>query len=258
MKVLILAGGYGSRLSEETDLRPKPMIEIGGKPIIWHIMKTYSHYGYNEFIILCGYKGYLIKEYFANYFLHYADVTFDLSANKVQIHNNPSEPWKVTLLDTGLDTKTGGRVLRAKPFIEERESFMLTYGDGLTDVNITQLVEFHKLHGKYMTITSSQPEGRFGALDVGERGQVSSFVEKPRGDGGWINAGYFVCEHKVFDYINEGDQTVFEKTPLEKLAADGELYTYMHQGFWRPMDTLRDKNSLDELWNNGKAKWKVW
>ena len=258
MKVLILAGGYGSRLSEETDLRPKPMIEIGGRPIIWHIMKTYSHYGYNEFIILCGYKGYLIKEYFANYFLQYADVTLDLSSGKIQIHNNPSEQWEVTLLDTGLDTKTGGRVIKAKPFIKDGDTFMLTYGDGLTDVNIAQLVGFHKKHGKYMTITSSQPEGRFGALDIGQGGQVSSFVEKPKGDGGWINAGYFVCEYKVFDYLNEGDQTVLEKSPLEKLATDGELFTYMHNGFWRPMDTLRDKRTLDELWNGGKAKWKVW
>lgn len=258
MKVLILAGGYGSRLSEETDLRPKPMVEIGGKPIIWHIMKTYSYYGYNEFIILCGYKGYLIKEYFANYFLYYADVTFNLSSGKVQIHNNPTEDWKVTLLDTGLETKTGGRVLKARPFIENGEAFMLTYGDGLTDVNITQLVDFHKKHGKFMTLTSSQPEGRFGALDIGQAGQVSSFVEKPKGDGGWINAGYFVCEYKVFDYLDEGDQTVLEKSPLEKLAFDGELFTFMHKGFWRPMDTLRDKRALEELWSSGKAKWKVW
>ena len=258
MKVLILAGGYGTRLSEETNSIPKPMVEIGGKPILWHIMKLYSHYGYNDFIILCGYKGYIIKEYFANYFLHHSDITIDLASNKTEIHKNPSEPWKVTLLDTGLDTMTGGRVLRAKSFIEEGESFMLTYGDGLTDVNISQLVDFHKRHGKAITITSSQPEGRFGALDIGEDGRVSSFVEKPRGDGGWINAGYFVCEHKVFDYILNGDQTIFEKDPLKKLASESELYTFKHKGFWRPMDTLRDKNTLDELWTSGKAKWKVW
>lgn len=258
MKVLILAGGYGSRLSEETDTRPKPMIEIGGKPIIWHIMKTYSHYGFNDFIILCGYKGYIIKEYFANYFVHNSDLTIDLSANKIEVHKNSSEPWKVTLIDTGIDTNTGGRVIRAKPFIEKDTPFMLTYGDGVTDVDIKQLVDFHQAHGKAITITSSQPEGRFGALDICEGGRVSSFVEKPKGDGGWINAGYFVCKYKVFDYITDGDQTIFEKKPLEKLASDGELYTYMHKGFWRPMDTLRDKKTLEELWNSGKAKWKVW
>jgi len=258
MKVLILAGGYGTRLSEETNSIPKPMVEIGAQPILWHIMKLYSHYGYNDFIILCGYKGYIIKEYFANYFLHHSDITIDLARNTTEIHKNPCEPWKVTLLDTGLDTMTGGRVLRAKSFIEKGESFMLTYGDGLTDVNISQLVDFHKSHGKAITITSSQPEGRFGALDIREGGQVSSFVEKPRGDGGWINAGYFVCEHKVFDYILNGDQTVFEKDPLEQLASERELYTFKHKGFWRPMDTLRDKNTLDDLWTSGKAKWKVW
>jgi glucose-1-phosphate cytidylyltransferase len=258
MKVLILAGGYGSRLSEETDLRPKPMVEIGGKPIIWHIMKIYSHYGFNEFIILCGYKGYQIKEYFANYYLHDADVTFDLAANGMEIHNNPSEPWTVTLLDTGIDTMTGGRVLRARSYIKEGEPFMLTYGDGLTNVDISKLLEFHRGHGRKATITSSQPEGRFGALDVKDGGRVSSFVEKPGGEGGWINAGYFVCEYSVFNYITGGDSTVFEKGPLEKLASEGELFTYMHEGFWRPMDTLRDKKTLDDMWNSGTAKWKVW
>jgi glucose-1-phosphate cytidylyltransferase len=258
MKVLILAGGYGTRLSEETSLLPKPMVEIGGKPILWHIMKIYSHYGFNDFIILCGYKGYLIKEYFANYFLHQADVTFELKTNHMEVHNNPSEPWKVTLLDTGIDTMTGGRVLRARPYIPEGETFMLTYGDGLTDVNIGGLINFHKKHGKTMTMTSSQPEGRFGALDVATDGSVSSFVEKPRGDGAWINAGFFVCEFKTLNYLSDGDTTVLERKPLEQMAKAGELFTYKHDGFWRPMDTLRDRNALDELWKTGKAKWKVW
>lgn len=258
MKVMILAGGYGTRLSEETNLLPKPMVEIGGKPILWHIMKTYSHYGFNDFIILCGYKGYVIKEYFAHYFLHHADVTFDLALNKMNIHNNPSEPWKVTLLDTGLDTMTGGRILRAKTYLEPGESFMLTYGDGLTDINITKLIDFHNSHGKKVTITSSQPEGRFGSLDIVDGGMVSNFVEKPKGDGSWINAGYFVCNYDAFNYIEQGDKTIWEKSPLEKLAKEEELYTYKHDGFWRPMDTLRDKTALDEMWKKGEAKWKVW
>jgi glucose-1-phosphate cytidylyltransferase len=258
MKTLILAGGYGTRLSEETGVRPKPMVEIGNKPILWHIMKIYSHFGFNDFIILCGYKGHLIKEYFAQYFLHHADLTFDLSENSVKIHHNPSEPWKVTLLDTGIDTMTGGRVLRAKPYIPDGEPFMLTYGDGLSNIDIDALLSFHKAHQKSVTITSSQPEGRFGALDIGAGGQVSKFVEKPKGDGAWINAGFFVCEHKVFDYITEGDDTIFEHTPLEKLAVEGELFTYKHEGFWRPMDTLRDKRALHDMWMRGEAKWKVW
>ncbi len=258
MKVLILAGGYGTRLSEETGSIPKPMVEIGGKPVIWHIMKLYSHYGYNDFIILCGYKGYVIKEYFANYFLHHADITIDLAGNKMQIHSNPSEPWVVTLLDTGLDTLTGGRVLRAKHFIPPGETFMLTYGDGVTDMDIAGLVNFHHNHGKLVTITSSQPEGRFGALDITENGKVSSFVEKPHGDGAWINAGYFVCGYRAFDYILHGDNTIWERSPLEKMAREGELYTYKHHGFWRPMDTLRDKITLEEMWKTGNAKWKVW
>jgi glucose-1-phosphate cytidylyltransferase len=258
MKVLILAGGYGTRLSEETIAIPKPMVEIGGRPIIWHIMKLYSYYGYNDFIILCGYKGYIIKEYFANYFLHHSDVTLDLASNKMQILSKLNEPWKVTLLDTGLDTMTGGRVLRAKPYITEGKPFMLTYGDGVTDINIKELVRFHKTHGGLVTITSSQPEGRFGALDIIEGGKVSSFVEKPRGDGSWINAGYFVCEYKVFDFIKDGDKTIWERNPLESLAKEGELYTYTHKGFWRPMDTLRDKHYLEETWKSGGAKWKVW
>lgn len=258
MKILILAGGYGTRLSEETDSIPKPMVEIGQKPIIWHIMKLYSHYGYNDFIILCGYKGYIIKEYFANYFLHHADVTFHLATNKLEIHNNPSEPWNVTLLDTGLDTMTGGRVLRAKPYIPKDEKFMLTYGDGLTDVNITSLIKFHNSHGKMATLTSSQPEGRFGALDLIEGDRVSHFVEKPKGDNSWINAGYFVFNYGVFDFLKDGDKTILEKKPLQDLAEAGELYTYKHNGFWRPMDTLRDKRSLEEMWNTGNARWKVW
>jgi glucose-1-phosphate cytidylyltransferase len=258
MKTLILAGGFGSRLSEETGLRPKPMVEIGGRPILWHIMKIYSHHGFNDFIILCGYKGHVIKEYFANYFLHHSDLTIDLAKNQMQVHHNPSEPWKVTLLDTGLDTMTGGRVLRAKPYLEPDEPFMLTYGDGVSDIDIGKLIRFHEQHGGAITMTSSQPEGRFGALDIQQGGQVGKFVEKPKGDGAWINAGFFVCEHKVLDYITEGDSTVFERQPLENLANDGELFTYQHQGFWRPMDTLRDKRTLDELWTRGEAKWKTW
>ena len=257
MKVLILAGGFGTRLSEETDVRPKPMVEIGGKPILWHIMKIYSHYGYNDFVILLGYKGYYIKEYFANYFLHQSDVTIDITTGKMEVLNNSSEPWKITLLDTGLETMTGGRIKRAQNFLGN-EPFMLTYGDGVADIDINKLVEFHKLHGKAMTMTSAQPEGRFGALNIDENNRVTNFLEKPKGDGGWINAGFFVCEPKVFDYITEGDSTVFEQVPLQNLAKDGEIYTYKHEGFWKPMDTLRDKLELEKLWNSGKAPWKVW
>lgn len=258
MKTLILAGGYGTRLSEETGVRPKPMVEIGDKPILWHIMKIYSHFGYNDFIILCGYKGYLIKEYFANYFLHHGDITFDLAENKMTIHSNPSEPWSVTLLDTGLDTMTGGRVLRAKPYLKPGEQFMLTYGDGLSNIDINSLVGFHNEHGGEITMTSSQPEGRFGALDIQNGGKVSKFLEKPKGDGAWINAGFFVCNYSVFDYIDEGDATIFERGPLESLATKGKLYTYKHNGFWRPMDTLNDRRVLDTMWRNGEAKWKMW
>lgn len=257
MKVLILAGGYGTRLSEETDVRPKPMVEIGGKPIIWHIMKTYSAYGYNDFVILLGYKGYYIKEYFANYFLHQSDVTIDLKNNNMQIHNNSSEPWKVTLLDTGLNTMTGSRIKKAKEYIGE-EGFMLTYGDGVADVNIEQLVAFHKSHGKAMTMTSVQPDGRFGALEVGANEQVNKFVEKPKGDGAWINGGFFVCQSKVLDYIGKGEDIILEQEPLEGLATDNELYTYKHQGFWKCMDTLRDKVQLNEMWEEKRAAWKVW
>lgn len=257
MKVVLLAGGLGTRLSEETDVRPKPMVEVGGKPILWHIMKTYSYYGFNEFVVLLGYKGYYIKEYFANYFLHQSDVTFDISTGEMEILNNASEPWKITLLDTGLNSMTGGRIKRAQEFIGD-EAFMLTYGDGVSDVDINELLEFHKKHGKSVTMTSAQPDGRFGALNIDEKNQVLEFQEKPKGDGGWINAGFFVCEPKVFDYITEGDSTVFEQSPLQNLAKDGEIFTYRHSGFWKPMDTLRDKQQLQKMWESEKAPWKVW
>ena len=257
MKVLLLAGGLGTRLSEETDIKPKPMVDIGGKPILWHIMKTYSHHGFNEFVILLGYKGYYIKEYFSNYFLHQSDVTIDISDGSMEIHNNSSEPWKVTLLDTGLDSMTGGRIKRAQDFIGS-EPFMLTYGDGVADINISELVKFHQSHGKSMTMTSAQPDGRFGALDIDDNNKVKEFKEKPKGDGSWINAGYFVCEPKVFDYIVDGDSSVFEQESLMNLAKDGEVHTYKHHDFWMPMDTLRDKHKLNELWNSDKAPWRVW
>ena len=257
MKVLLLAGGFGTRLSEETDLRPKPMVEIGGKPILWHIMKTYSEHGFNDFVILLGYKGYFIKEYFANYFLHQSDVTINTKNGQMEIHNNSSESWKVTLLDTGLNSMTGGRIKRAEDYVNN-EPFMLTYGDGVSNINIKELVEFHKSHGKAMTMTSAQPDGRFGALDVGKNNQVKAFKEKPKGDGSWINAGYFVCEPEVFNYITEGDSTVFEQEPLKNLAKNGEIYTYKHDGFWMPMDSLRDKIKLNEMCDNKAAPWMVW
>ncbi|MEL0622545.1 glucose-1-phosphate cytidylyltransferase [Marinomonas arenicola] len=255
MKVLILAGGYGTRLSEETDIRPKPMVEIGGKPIIWHIMKMYSHYGFNDFVILLGYKGYSIKEYFANYYLHQSDVTFDMSSGGMEIHNNSSEPWKVTLLDTGLDSMTGGRIKRAVDFIGD-ETFLLTYGDGVSDVNIKNLVEFHKMNKVKLTLTAIQPAGRFGALDI-DGNKVEKFIEKPEGDGSWINGGFMVCEPEVLDFI-ESDQTVLEQEPLRKLAEIGELAAFKHDGFWSCMDTLRDKIALNNLWDNNKASWKKW
>jgi glucose-1-phosphate cytidylyltransferase len=258
MKTLLLAGGFGTRFSEATDLIPKPMIQIGAHPILWHIMKIYSQHGYNDFVILLGYKGYVIKEYFVNYFLHQSDVTIDLSNNKVEILNNKSEPWKITLIDTGLDAMTGGRVLQAKDVIGN-EPFMLTYGDGVGDINIKELVAFHRSHGKSVTMTTVQPEGRFGGVSFdGETGNVNNFIEKPVGDGGWINAGFFVCEPKAFDYITNGTQTIWEKEPLENLAKDGELFAYKHSGFWKPMDTLRDNVQLNELWKNNKALWKTW
>lgn len=256
MKTLLLAGGLGSRLSEETTIKPKPMVEIGGKPILWHIMKIYSGFGYNDFVILCGYKGYMIKEYFANYFRHMADMTIDMANNTTQYHVNHAEPWKVTLIDTGDDTMTGGRIKRVQKYVGN-EPFMLTYGDGVADVDITALVDFHKKHGKGITMTSVQPEGRFGALNIATNEQVTNFQEKPKGDGSWINGGFFVCEPKVFDYI-EGDKTIFERDPLESLAKEGELYTYKHHGFWKPMDTLRDKNQLEELIEKGTAPWIKW
>lgn len=256
MKTLILAGGFGSRISEETNLKPKPMIEIGGKPILWHIMKMYSKYGLNDFVILLGYKGYIIKEYFSNYFLHQSDVTIDMTSNSMEVHNNSSEPWKVTLIDTGANTMTGGRIKRAAKYIGN-EPFLLTYGDGVSDIDISASIEFHKKHKKLITMTSVQPAGRFGALDINEDNSVSSFIEKPNGDGNWINGGFFVCQPEVLNYI-DGDATVFEKKPLEKLATNGELFTYNHYGFWQCMDTLRDKNYLNDLLEKNKAPWKYW
>lgn len=255
MKVVILAGGLGTRLSEETSIRPKPMAEIGEKPILWHIMKTYSHHGFNEFVICLGYKGYMIKEYFSNYFLHNCDVTFDMRTNELCVHQNVNEPWKVTLVDTGAETMTGGRVKRIAPYVEG-ERFMLTYGDGVADIDITNLLAFHESHGKLGTLTAVQPLGRFGALDV-EGDAVLSFREKPLGDGDWINGGYMVLEPEVLERI-ESDDTIFEGYPLQSLARDGQLEAYRHTGFWQPMDTLRDKNQLEKLWLSGEAPWKVW
>jgi glucose-1-phosphate cytidylyltransferase len=257
MKVLILAGGLGSRLSEETTLKPKPMVEIGGKPILWHILKTYSFYGYNDFIILLGYKGYMIKEYFINYFSHMSDLTVNMKENSIEYHNNKAEPWNVTLVDTGLETMTGGRVKRVQEYIKN-EPFMLTYGDGVADINIKELVSFHQAYKKNITMTSVQPEGRFGALEIDDNLVVQEFKEKPRGDGSWINGGFFVCEPKVLDYIVDGDKTVFEKNPLENLAKDRELIAYKHRGFWKPMDTMRDKSQLETLIAANKAPWIKW
>ncbi len=257
MKVVILAGGLGTRLSEETDIKPKPMVEIGGKPILWHIMKLYSKYHCNDFIILLGYKGYYIKEYFANYFLHQSDIVIDLKSNSMEILNNSSEPWKVTLVDTGINTMTGGRLNRARSVIGNND-FMLTYGDGVSNVNIKLLEQFHSTHEGYLTMTSYQPQGRFGALNLNNENKVQSFQEKPKGDGGWVNAGFFVCSPQIFDYIENNDDCVFEEGPLMKLAEDSKLYTYKHVGFWKPMDSLKDKNDLNELWSGGEAPWKVW
>lgn len=256
MKVVILAGGLGTRLSEETVVRPKPMVEIGGKPILWHIMKIYSHYGFNDFIICLGFKGYMIKEYFSNYFLHMSNVTFDMVNNSMEVHEQYVEPWKVTLVDTGTDSMTGGRVRRIAPYIGN-ETFMLTYGDGVADINIAELLAFHRSHGKLATVTSTQPAGRFGSLSLTPDNRVASFQEKPVGDGAWINGGFFVLEPPITERI-AGDITVFEKEPLEGLARDGELAAYKHTGFWQPMDTLRDKMHLEDLWNTGNAPWKLW
>lgn len=256
MKVVILAGGFGTRLSEETDVKPKPMVEIGGKPILWHIMKSYSSYGFNEFVILLGYKGYVIKEYFSNYFLHQSDVTIDLANNKMEIHQHECEPWKVTLLETGLNTMTGGRIKRAAEHIGD-EPFLLTYGDGVSNVDINALTQFHQSHGKQITMTAVQPAGRYGALNIREDGVVADFMEKPKGDGSWINGGFFVCEPEVLERI-EGDATVFEQEPLTQLADDQQLVAYKHDDFWECMDTLRDKTNLSTLWDHQRAPWKTW
>ncbi|MEX3991331.1 glucose-1-phosphate cytidylyltransferase [Paraburkholderia sp. EG286A] len=256
MKAIILAGGLGTRISEDTANRPKPMIEIGGKPILWHIMKIYSAYGVNDFVICCGYKGYVIKEYFANYFLHMSDVTFDMRTNEMKVHQQYAEPWKVTLVDTGESTMTGGRLRRVKDFVKDEESFCFTYGDGLSNININTLMEYHRQRGTLATLSATYPPGRFGALDIREN-KVSSFKEKPKGDGGMINGGFFVLSPKVIDLIPD-DQCIWEREPLEQLASSGQLSAYEHEGFWQPMDTLRDKNYLEELWQSGKAPWKVW
>lgn len=255
MKAVILAGGLGTRISEETSTRPKPMVEIGGKPILWHIMKIYSAHGINDFIVCLGYKGYMIKEYFANYFLHMSDVTFDMVGNKMEVHQNNAEPWCVTLVDTGESTMTGGRLRRIRAYLDD-DDFCLTYGDGVSDVNIRHLVEFHKREGGLATLTAVQPPGRFGAINM-EKHRITSFEEKPQGDGGWINGGFFVLSPKVIDYV-ESDATLWEKEPLDRLARQGDLSAFMHKGFWHAMDTLRDKNHLEELWSSGKAPWKTW
>lgn len=256
MKAVILAGGLGTRLSEETSTRPKPMVEIGGKPILWHIMKMYSSHGINDFVICCGYKGYVIKEYFANYFLHMSDVTFNMRDNGMEVHNKRAEPWSVTLVDTGDDSMTGGRLLRVRDYVKDEEAFCFTYGDGVGDIDIAETIRFHQSHGKAATLTATYPPGRFGALDI-RQGQVMSFKEKPKGDGAMINGGFFVLTPKVLDYLTD-DRTIWEQEPLNKLASDGQLMAYEHHGFWQPMDTLRDKNHLEELWDSGKAPWKTW
>lgn len=258
MKAVILAGGFGTRLSEATNLIPKPMVEIGGKPILWHIMKIYSYYGINEFVICCGYKQYIIKEYFANYFRHNSDMTVDLSNNSIEILDNHSESWKVTMVDTGLNTMTGGRIKRIQKYIGN-ETFLLTYGDGVSNVDIQDTIQEHRKSGCIISLTSYKPHGKFGALDIDKEGKVNSFLEKPDGDGNWINAGYFVCEPETFHYIPDNDDTViFERKPLEQLAADGKMHAYKHRGFWKPMDTLRDNMELNEMWERGKAPWKIW
>lgn len=257
MKVVILAGGLGTRLSEETKLIPKPMVEIGGKPILWHIMKIYSHYGFNDFIILSGYKSHIIKDYFVHYYQQYSDITVDMQNNSVEIHRIKTEPWKVTILYTGQDTMTGGRIKKAQEYINN-EPFLLTYGDGVADVNINELIKYHKKSGKIATMTAVQPSGRFGALVIKDDNMITSFMEKPKGDESWINGGFFVCEPEIFDYIPEGDDVTFERAPLENLAKDKKLNAYKHNGFWRPMDTLKDKNELTELWMKDMAPWAVW
>lgn len=256
MKAVILAGGLGTRISEETHLRPKPMIEVGGKPILWHIMKSYSVHGVNDFIICCGYKGYIIKEYFANYFLHMSDVTFDMEHNRMEVHQQKAEPWCVTLVDTGEETLTGGRLKRVAEYVKNEDAFCFTYGDGVSDVDISSKIAFHKKHGKLATVTAVQPPGRYGALQI-DGAKVNGFIEKPRGDGGLINGGYFVLSPKCIELIS-GDFTSWEGEPLCRLALDGQLMAFQHDGFWQPMDTLREKNMLEDLWASGKAPWKVW
>ena len=255
--VVILAGGLGTRLSEETVLKPKPMVEIGSKPILWHIMKIYAHHGVNHFVICLGYKGYMIKEYFINYPRHMSDVTVDMANNRLEVHNSHAEPWKVTLVDTGEHTMTGGRIKNVRDYIKDEDAFCLTYGDGLSDVNIAESIAFHRGHGKLATVTAVQPAGRFGALDM-DGNQIKKFQEKPKGDGGFINGGFFVLSPKVLDYITEGDETIWEQTPLKKITEDGQLMAYKYNGFWQPMDTLRDKNYLEDLWQSQKAPWKTW
>ena len=258
MKVVLLAGGLGTRLSEETDLRPKPMVEIGARPILWHIMKIYSHYGFNDFIVCLGYKGYLIKEYFTNYFLHQSDVTIDLFNNEMTIHKSFSENWKITLVDTGVNSMTGGRIKRVEKFVDGKP-FMLTYGDGVADIDIDKLLKFHKENKKIVTLTTVQPTGRFGILAIDGSNIVESFIEKPKGDGNnWINGGFFVCEPEAFKYIKNGDETIWEREPLESLAKEKNIAAYKHSGFWKPMDTLKDKNDLNDMWLSGEAPWKVW
>lgn len=257
MKVVLLAGGLGTRLSEETVVKPKPMVEIGGMPILWHIMKIYSAHGFNDFVVCLGYKGYVIKEFFSNYFLHKSDVTIDLKNNSVEVHDSQAEPWKITLVDTGNESMTGGRIKRIQQYINN-EPFMLTYGDGVGNIDIKQLVAYHKEHGKLCTVTSVQPQGRFGALNILEDSTVHSFMEKPKGDGSWINGGYFVCQPEVFDYIKEGDATIWEKGPMEDIAQDGQMNAFKHNGFWRPMDTLKDKHDLNDMWTENSAPWKIW
>ena len=256
MKVAILAGGLGSRLAEETELKPKPMVEIGGKPILWHIMKLYSVYGVNEFVICLGYKGYLIKEYFANYFLHTSDVTFDIAANKMEVHHRNAEPWRVTLIDTGEQTQTGGRLKHIRQFIDRDKSFCFTYGDGVGNIDVAKLIAFHESHGKLATLTTVQPPGRFGSVDL-QGNRVTQFVEKPHGDGGWINGGYFVLSPRAVDFV-DGPHTIWEHDPLQRLAREGQLMAYQHADFWHPMDTLRDRNYLEDLWNRGQAPWRMW
>lgn len=256
MKAVILAGGLGTRISEETSTRPKPMVEIGGKPLLWHILKMYSHHGVNDFVICCGYKGYVIKEYFANYFLHMSDITFDMRNNRMEVHQKRAEPWSVTVVDTGDDSMTGGRLLRVADYVRDEDAFCFTYGDGVGDIDIRATIDFHKHHGKAATLTATSPPGRFGALDIQNR-RVTSFKEKPKGDGAMINGGFFVLSPRVLDYV-EDDATVWEQTPLQRLASDGELMAYEHHGFWQPMDTLRDKHLLEDLWDSGKAPWKAW